>query len=382
MKRHILALIAVLSVFLAFLGTGAMGNNNDIVIGKSISYYSTVLNEERTIFIACPENYNENENRYTVLYTMDGERYFRYTVALVQFLAQTGRIPQMIVVGIPNTVRSRDFSYKRTADKPLMGADYFIRFLKEELIPFVDQNYRTTSYRIIKGWCATGIFCIYILFDQPDLFNAYIASSPYLVEDAGFIFQLVEDFPKNGLKSREFLFMAVAEQDRPDAKAEIPKFAALLEEKEINGLEWQLMNLDKEDHYTIDLRTFYFGLETLYSELIYPRKLVEGGIESARNKIKALSAKYGLEGYFPEDMLTEMGYHLLNQECFQDAVTIFKIQVETYPNSWNAYDNLGEAYMMNGDHKHAIQYYQKSLKMNPENINAVKMLEKLEIESK
>ncbi len=378
MVRHIFIVFVALAVIFTFPRAAESGDNKDIVIGQSTVLFSTVLDEERPIFIACPDDYAENNNRYPVLYTLDAEQYFQYTVSLVQSLAKNGRIPQMIVVGIPNTNRSRDFSYLRSKDDSLMGADYFFRFLNDELIPFIDQNYRTTSYRIIKGWCATGIFCIYCLFAKPDIFNAYIASSPYLVKDAGFIFQLIEDYPQDSLKSREFLFMSVGGQDRPDLRAEIPKFVALLEEKALNGLEWHFENLDNEDHYTIDFRTFYLGLEALYPDLINLQRLAEGGIESVRNKINMLAARYGLEGSFPEDMLTEMGYHLMNQELFPDAVTIFKVNAEVYPNSWNAYDNLGEAYMMMGDNELAIQFYRKSLEINPENTNAVLMLEKLE----
>jgi predicted alpha/beta superfamily hydrolase len=380
MKNYLIILITILIVPYNSSEVIAKEDSTNIVIGKSETIFSSVLDESRTLFIVCPENYNNTKNQYPVLYVLDAERYFNYTATLVQFLAQNGRIPQMVIIGIPNTDRSRDFSYKRSEDNKTSGVDRFFRFLKQELIPFVDKNYRTVPYRIIKGWCATGVFCIYGLFTYPELFDAYIASSPYLVKDASFIFQMVEDYPKNGLKSREFIFMSVGGQDRPDAKVEIPKFAALLEKKELNGLEWHFETFDKEDHYTIDLRTFYLGMEVLYSDLIFPQKLAEGNVESARNKIRTLADQYGFEYYLPEDMLTEMGYHLLNQECFMGAITIFKIIVEAYPDSWNAYDSLGEAYMMNGDVELAIQNYRKSLELNTENTNALLMLEKLENE--
>lgn len=380
MKNFLLVSITLLIVLLSSSGVIATEDSTNIVIGESETIFSSILNESRTLLIVCPENYNNTNNRYPVLYVLDAERYFNYTATLVQFLAQNGRIPQMVIIGIPNTDRLRDFSYKTSEDDKISGVDRFLRFLKQELIPFVDENYRTVPYRIIKGWCATGVFCIYGLFTYPELFDAYIASSPYLVEDASFIFQMVEDYPNNGLKSREFVFMSVGGQDRPDAKEEIPKFAALLERKALKGLEWHFKTLDKEDHYTIDLRTFYLGMEVLYSDLVFPQKVADGSVESVRGKIRTLAEQYGFEGYLPEDMLTEMGYHLLNQECFVEAVTIFKIIVEAYPYSWNAYDSLGEAYMMNGDIELAIQNYRKSLELNTENTNAMLMLEKLENE--
>jgi tetratricopeptide (TPR) repeat protein len=62
---------------------------------------------------------------------------------------------------------------------------------------------------------------------------------------------------------------------------------------------------------------------------------------------------------------------------FREAIEIFKLSVEAYPQSYNAYDSLGEAYMDNGDKELAIKNYQKSLELNPGNANGVKKLKEL-----
>jgi Flp pilus assembly protein TadD len=60
-----------------------------------------------------------------------------------------------------------------------------------------------------------------------------------------------------------------------------------------------------------------------------------------------------------------------------EAIEVFKMNIEMYPDSWNVYDSLGEAYMENGQNDLAIEYYQKSLKLNPQNTNAVNMLKRI-----
>lgn len=72
-----------------------------------------------------------------------------------------------------------------------------------------------------------------------------------------------------------------------------------------------------------------------------------------------------------------IGYGLLRRKYVSEAAEVFKLNTIAYPNSFNVYDSLGEAYMKLGNNELAILNYNKSLELNPENKNAVKMLEKL-----
>ncbi len=84
-------------------------------------------------------------------------------------------------------------------------------------------------------------------------------------------------------------------------------------------------------------------------------------------------AKYN----FGENELNILGYQLLQAGKAKDAIEIFKLNVEQYPKSFNVYDSLGEGYMIDGNTKLAIKNYEKSLKINPDNDNATKMIEKM-----
>jgi tetratricopeptide (TPR) repeat protein len=78
-----------------------------------------------------------------------------------------------------------------------------------------------------------------------------------------------------------------------------------------------------------------------------------------------------------EDELNALGYQLVQAHKLPQAIRIFQLNVEAYPNSGNTYDSLAEAYMDDGDKSQAIANYQRSLQLNPKNSNAVKMLQKL-----
>jgi tetratricopeptide (TPR) repeat protein len=80
---------------------------------------------------------------------------------------------------------------------------------------------------------------------------------------------------------------------------------------------------------------------------------------------------------FAEPELNGFGYVLLAQKKVKEAIEVFKLNVEAYPQGFNTYDSLGEAYMIDGQRDLAIKNYKKSLELNPQNTNAVEMLKKL-----
>lgn len=72
-----------------------------------------------------------------------------------------------------------------------------------------------------------------------------------------------------------------------------------------------------------------------------------------------------------------LGYRLLGLKKVKEAIEIFKLNVEAYPQPYNVYDSLGESYMVNGDIELAIKNYQRLLELKPQNTNAVEMLKEL-----
>lgn len=79
-----------------------------------------------------------------------------------------------------------------------------------------------------------------------------------------------------------------------------------------------------------------------------------------------------------EAQMNRLGYNLLGMKRVGDAIEVFKLNVEDYPQSSNVYDSLGEAYMINGDKEPAVKNYQRSVELNPGNANGIEMLKKLQ----
>jgi tetratricopeptide (TPR) repeat protein len=107
------------------------------------------------------------------------------------------------------------------------------------------------------------------------------------------------------------------------------------------------------------------------------KTIAAAGIDAAVKQYHELRTTQANAYDFSEDELNILGYRLLGTKKPKEAIAVFQLNVEAYPQSGNVYDSLGEAYMDNGDKEPAIANYRKSLQLNPANKNAEEMLKKL-----
>ena len=105
--------------------------------------------------------------------------------------------------------------------------------------------------------------------------------------------------------------------------------------------------------------------------------IASSGIDAAVKQYRELKAAVPRTYKFNEAELNSLGYTLIRENKFKEAIRIFQLNVEAFPQSGNTYDSLAEGYMDDGDKAEAIANYQKSLQLNPKNRNAEVMLQKL-----
>ena len=106
--------------------------------------------------------------------------------------------------------------------------------------------------------------------------------------------------------------------------------------------------------------------------------LAGGDFDAARSKFLQLQEDNPDEGSIQEDVLNRLGYHLVGQRRLDFALNIFELNTSLYPNAFNTYDSLGEAYLFRGDYQKAEVNFRKSLKLNPGNENGLLALQKIE----
>ena len=180
---------------------------------------SQVLGEERVILIRTPAGYARGSEKFPVLYMTDGDAHIQHTSGTVSFLARNARMPEMIVVGITNTDRTRDLTPTRVERAPgnpnapgfptSGGADKFLKFIETELIPLVESKYRTMPYRALAGHSLGGLFAVHAMLTKPELFNSYIAVSPSLQWDNFEELDRVKEFFKTRKDLNRTLFTSL-----------------------------------------------------------------------------------------------------------------------------------------------------------------------------
>ncbi|HMC57164.1 MAG TPA: alpha/beta hydrolase-fold protein [Gemmatimonadaceae bacterium] len=204
--RHRLRVVA--AGLLAFGGVraGAQSSGTLDEIGYTIPFESKVLDETRQISISLPRTYASNTERYPVLVVLDGEFEHEIAASIARFYAATSMLPPTIVIGVRNTDRMRDMTTKpaagftppgEAAASP-GGADRFLAFLADELLPYVDRTYRTAPMRVLVGHSLGGLFALYALSQRPAAFTGYIVMEPAIWWNNELEFRAARDVVRSG----------------------------------------------------------------------------------------------------------------------------------------------------------------------------------------
>jgi CubicO group peptidase (beta-lactamase class C family) len=118
------------------------------------------------------------------------------------------------------------------------------------------------------------------------------------------------------------------------------------------------------------------SIKTPIDRVLY-KAIAKEGLEAGVKQYYDLKKSQPDAYNFQEQLLNTLGYVFIQQGKMKEAIRVLQLNVEAYPASSNVYDSLGEAYMRNGDKALAIENYEKSLKLDAGNSNAVEMLKKL-----
>lgn len=364
----------------------AQSQGSPVVIGETVHLQSNTLKETRSLLISKPAGYDNDTDRYPVLYLLDGETHFHYTTGIVSFLAENDRIPKMLLVGIVSGGRARrthDLTPPSVAEIDNRfspgngGADAFLSFIADEVIPFVDKTYRTRPYRMLVGHSFGGLFGIYALITKPKLFSAYIAADPSLYWNNEAVVVQAESFFSNTKSLQADLYMT-ASSDSGKVPSAVARLNAALGKTAPAGFRWNFDWMKQEDHLSIPLPSIYRGLETIFEEWRLPDSLAlydKGGIEAIHRRFREAGKRFGYpERTTPPFTVSLVVYNLMKAGRLEDASKVLLHDPVALSPPWNQLDALARAYESRGNTELAARYYLLSLKENPRNEFARKKL--------
>ena len=264
---------------------------------------SRVITSETTgrtyeISVALPRGYNTSADSYPVLYAVDANGEFGTVVEAARLLRLDELIPNLLIVGVGYPVGSffdasapravdltptqdRDWEIQQAEEYPEWpapegsgGAPEFLQFLRQELIPSIDAEFRTNPLdRALFGHSFGGLFAIHALLNGEGTFQRFIAGSPSLWWDDDVTFRHEEAFAAAHaeLPARVFFAMGELEEQDPDLYwghmvSDLQRFVEAVEGRSYSGLEFESHVFEDESHTSVIPATISRGLRYIYPD--------------------------------------------------------------------------------------------------------------------
>lgn len=382
-------LVILLNVIPAF--TYAQ-NRSDIIVGKIDTLESRILNEKRPLWIHLPYSYSADK-QYPVVYLLDGDWNFEITLSISERLSMVREpiCPEMIIVGIPNTNRTRDLTpYKPFPLDSIMpqqmvaesgGGDKFISFIQKELMPYIDSKYTTAPYRVFIGHSLGGLTVLNTLLHRTEMFNAYIAIDPTTDWVKGRILEEFKEFDTTNTDAKINLFIGMASLniglDKDDIMAsnsywaegikslfELDEYLTTSYQKNIN---YASKFYENENHFSVPLMATYDAMRFLFD--FYRVDITTSDWENPEVNLalkirKLYERRTERLGYIvkpKENYINGLAAYYLSLEQYPKGLQLLELNIDLYPDSAHVFDALGDYYAAINDNKKAIENYKKSL---------------------
>ncbi len=369
-------------------------------IGRVDSIRSATLDEFRPYLVYTPPSYEDSTvtpQHYPVLYLLDGDGHFHSVSGLIQILGTgvnaTYVVPEMIVVAIPNTARSRDLTPTRVERAPdggplppglanTGGNARLFTFLQTELIPHIESQYRTLPYRVFVGHSLGGITVLNALYTIPETFNGYIAIDPSLWWDDRVLLRRAREYFASARLEGKALWVAQANTNTPGDTARnnhfeaITQFNAIMKTFDRSGLRYGFRYYDDDSHGSVPLIATYDALRFFFEGYGIAFPLVVERPALLTEHFRGVSTRLGVTIRPSEGMLRQFGQAMMGQDTAK-AIEFGRMRVDLYPESYRAHEFLGDAYAAQGEVQQARTHYEHALARSAGNARIREKLDKL-----
>lgn len=298
---------------------------------ESVDYVfdSEIFKEERTISVFIPEAYNSGDStaNYHVAYLFDGQfqPYFSMVSSIMSYYEQTNEGIPLIIVGVHTKNRWGEFVPLCNEEKTenVQGADKLSLFLKNEVVPLIESNYRTTKFKIGIGHSLGGTFVINEIVKDNSLFNAIIAVSPNLTMCNEQIIKHAQEFYKAQPKNMKFIYASsgtVGDMEN-DFRYSLMRLDSITTQLNFEKMYWNCEILNGNNHMTTFVPTFNDG----YLELSSKLSLLDGDLLlMASDSVESLVSR--LDNFYNNLTLFSQTQHVLSvDQIMKHATTLAQL---------------------------------------------------------
>lgn len=356
----------------------AQKDGDPVTIGTWRTMRSEVLGEERRLLVRLPDGYERSTERYPLLITLSGQqvtRYFAEAVMAADNLTATLDGPDLIVVGISDADPRRDYLPVLPDGTTPSGADSFLRFVADELVPFLDKAYRTKPFRVLVAPPAGAALALHALTSRPGLFQASVVRLGYpFPGEAAFRQYFLEKaaaFVAGTPELTAFVHVNVDAGSQAPTLEFANQLAAIVEGKTPRGLRFSL----RVDEPSADIQPLIGtapALRTLFAGYKLRADPPPDTVEAIEAHARAYSERLGAAIDPPSASLVVAVDWLLKERQFEKALPMVEHAARLYPASADVIWRLGETRRRLGRWVEARDAYLRFLELRADETGAVR----------
>lgn len=360
-------------------------------IGENYVLKSKVLTEDRPYSVYLPDKCEQGgaSTPCPVLYLLDGNYHFQYASALLERMSSVGQIPDMILVAISNTDRTRDLTPTHSSkwiDGEILsslsssgGGDAFLDFIEAELIPEIEARYHPMPYKILVGHSFGGLATLHSFIVKPDLFQAHIAIDPSLWWDDQDTLLHAETYLAKEKSINNKVFITIAEHGPKGVKnntimeTSSERFTYALEMSGSKHLKFGLKQFIGEDHGSVTTPSLYYGLKFVFDGYKNPPPAItNNGIDAIELYYHNYLGRNGIHLLPPQAVIFKLIASAKKSEEYEKSLEYSKYNISIYPDSADAHFSLASSYQKVNNKNLAVKHYNRALALEPKYEAAVK----------
>jgi len=320
---------------------------------------SSSLSEQRTVVVQLPKSYQTHPNkRYPVIYRLDGAGNLPLINAVLERLQENDQAPEVIVVAIESTNRLRDFypTVNKEPQGPVGeggGAAKFLAFVEQELMPLVNKQYRTHDYKVIAGASAAGVFALYAMQADPELFQAHIAYSPAVWWNYGAPAKSLNTFVTKAKSINSYVYINIGEE-AGIMRERYDDMQQTIQNSKVQNLRFKSDAFAGVSHNLTSAAGAFNAYHGLFLSKQMPLSALGDDVSSIDAYYQRLSQQWGEQIAPPDRAVRMLGYSLTDNQQFERAIEVFKYNIKNYPKSAYALSALSYGYEMQGNIRQAL----------------------------